>query len=217
MKRAKRILCFGDSNTYGYDYRTHDRYDAHTRWTGILADKLGDGYCVLECGKNNRTTVYNYGGDPAYNGSEILPTILKENYPVDYIVVMLGSNDCKTEFSATPEIVGMGLEIIVDLIKLFDNRTSVILVSPPLITGTILQDGNFSGSFGRSSISVSAALPAVIEKIAAVKDCRYLSCEGLVTTENADGLHLAPEGHRQLAEALEKLIRSAEAEPIQQV
>ncbi len=37
-----RILCFGDSNTYGYDPRGYfgGRYDAGDRWVDLLAEKL---------------------------------------------------------------------------------------------------------------------------------------------------------------------------------
>ena len=54
----RRILCFGDSNTYGYDPRG-GRFDEETRWTGKLARLLGDGYVVIEEGFNGRTCVYD--------------------------------------------------------------------------------------------------------------------------------------------------------------
>ncbi len=39
----KNVLCFGDSNTYGYDPRSYfgGRYDADSRWVDILAAKTG--------------------------------------------------------------------------------------------------------------------------------------------------------------------------------
>ena len=37
-----RMLCYGDSNTYGYDPRgfVGDRYQKESRWVDILAQKL---------------------------------------------------------------------------------------------------------------------------------------------------------------------------------
>ena len=55
----KRILCFGDSNTWGYDPATQDRFDRATRWPGVLREQLGTGYEVIEEGLNGRTTVWN--------------------------------------------------------------------------------------------------------------------------------------------------------------
>ncbi len=39
-KVMKNILCFGDSNTYGYNPENGGRYDDASRWTGILQDIL---------------------------------------------------------------------------------------------------------------------------------------------------------------------------------
>ena len=54
MKR--RILCFGDSNTWGYK-PTGGRYDEETRWPMRMQRLLGDGYIVIEEGLNGRTCV----------------------------------------------------------------------------------------------------------------------------------------------------------------
>ena len=55
----KRIVCFGDSNTYGFIPGKGNRYDEHTRWTGRLSELLAPkGYTVIEQGKNGRTTVF---------------------------------------------------------------------------------------------------------------------------------------------------------------
>ena len=43
----KHVLCFGDSNTWGFIPGTCKRYDEHTRWTGILQDELGWAICLL--------------------------------------------------------------------------------------------------------------------------------------------------------------------------
>lgn len=37
----KKVLCFGDSNTWGYNPSTKDRFPKEIRWTGILQGKLG--------------------------------------------------------------------------------------------------------------------------------------------------------------------------------
>lgn len=54
----KHVLCFGDSNTWGFIPGTCKRYDEHTRWTGILQDELGADWRIHENGQNGRTTVF---------------------------------------------------------------------------------------------------------------------------------------------------------------
>ena len=46
----KRIVCFGDSNTWGYDPVNHTRYDEETRWTMVLQSLLGEEYQMIEEG-----------------------------------------------------------------------------------------------------------------------------------------------------------------------
>ena len=43
----KRILCFGDSNTWGYDPETDERYDNKTRWPCAMANALGNEYEIV--------------------------------------------------------------------------------------------------------------------------------------------------------------------------
>ena len=50
------ILCFGDSNTYGYKPDGTGRFDTDTRWTSLLQKKLGADHRVIEEGLCGRTT-----------------------------------------------------------------------------------------------------------------------------------------------------------------
>ena len=108
----KQILCFGDSNTYGLiPGTTNQRYGWGTRWTSILDDKVRTkGYRVIEEGLCGRTTVFDDPFRTERRGTEMLPAILESHRPVDTIVLMLGTNDCKSVYSATPEVIGQGIE-----------------------------------------------------------------------------------------------------------
>src|SRR5512135_783272 len=55
----KTVLCYGDSNTWGYDPATQQRFPRDVRWTGVLRDSLGPDYLVIEEGLNGRTTVWS--------------------------------------------------------------------------------------------------------------------------------------------------------------
>ena len=55
---GKRILCIGDSNTWGYIPGSGERYEKNVRWTGKLAQTLGENYEVIEEGMNGRTTAF---------------------------------------------------------------------------------------------------------------------------------------------------------------
>jgi lysophospholipase L1-like esterase len=84
---AVRVLCFGDSNTFGVCRRepgvtgapTPDpdyvRLDADRRWPGVLQRLLGEGYDVIEEGLNGRTVDSDDSDRPWLNGrTYFLPT-----------------------------------------------------------------------------------------------------------------------------------------------
>lgn len=56
------VLCYGDSNTYGYDPDTYGRYPYDKRWTTLLGEMLGSRYEVISEGLNGRTTAYDDRG-----------------------------------------------------------------------------------------------------------------------------------------------------------
>jgi lysophospholipase L1-like esterase len=77
----KTILCFGDSNTWGFIPESITapfpaRHSHDVRWTGILARELGPNVRVIEEGQNGRTTVHDDPFAAARNGKLVLPAIL---------------------------------------------------------------------------------------------------------------------------------------------
>ena len=106
-----KIICYGDSNTYGYDPRSFlgDRYPAEHRWVDILARKLG-------------CTAVNAG----MNGREI-PRYPVKFDPADLLLIMLGTNDLLQGNS--PEQVRERMARFLDSID-FD-KSKILLINPP--------------------------------------------------------------------------------------
>ena len=97
------ILCFGDSNTWGYDPETQTRFSKKIRWTGVLQQLLGTNFNVIEEGLNGRTTnvdekeEHDLGYFRACRSAmDLLSILIETNSPLDLIIVMLGTNDLKT-------------------------------------------------------------------------------------------------------------------------
>ena len=81
----KTIVCFGDSNTWGANASTRDRYPWAQRWTGLLQRELSDGYRVVEEGLNGRTTNLDDTIEPHRNGLTYLLPCLETHGPIDLI------------------------------------------------------------------------------------------------------------------------------------
>ena len=136
----KTVLCFGDSNTWGYDPLTRERFDRDIRWPGVLRNELGEDYLVLEEGLNGRTTIWGDPIDGAHkNGSRYLLPCLESHAPLDLVVIMLGTNDLKRRFGVPAEDIARGAARLVGIARQSMcgprcDAPQVLLVAPPPTT-----------------------------------------------------------------------------------
>ena len=205
----KLVLCFGDSNTWGLIPATTERYDWDTRWTGITGNKLiQDGYRVIEEGLCGRTTVFDDPLRIGRRGTEILPVLLETHKPVDIIVLMLGTNDCKSFYGASANIIGLGIKKLLEQIRDTVPYAKILLISP-IHLGDDIWDG-YDPEFNEDSVQVSKDLGKVYEQIAKEKNINYLAASDYAKPSKEDREHMDKDGHKALAEAvikeLEKII-----------
>ena len=104
----KTILCYGDSNTWGYNPSMGGRYARDERWPGVLRKELGEGYLVIEEGLNGRTTVWDDPIEGYKNGKTYLVPCLETHKPLDLVIILLGTNDLKMRFSVSALIQAAG-------------------------------------------------------------------------------------------------------------
>ena len=126
------ILCFGDSNTYGFTPDWKHRYGRDIRYPGVLQALLGDGYYVAEDGLVGRTAAFPDDNRAGRSALETLPLSIESHGPVQYIILMLGTNDCKIDKTRSAEDVGAGMDQLVRLvIGMLPAWTKILLVAPP--------------------------------------------------------------------------------------
>src|SRR3990172_1574496 len=104
---AKRILCYGDSNTRGFIPLKNglERYPVDKRWTGILQKLLGQDYEIIEEGLDARlTSREDFRPDVLYKNSlsHVFP-IVASHKPLDLVIIMLGTTDLKEKINMQPE------------------------------------------------------------------------------------------------------------------
>ena len=201
MSDKIKILCYGDSNTWGYIPGTdHQRFSKEERWPGVLQRMLGDKYEIIEEGLNSRTlvSVDKRRDREGRCGADYLLPCLDTHDPIDLVIIMLGTNELRTEFYRNPKEIG---EIFEELfVKKIITRQSVcrktypklLIVAPPVITK---ENPNYIGGIAKSE-----KLSEIYEDIAVRNNCEFMSNDDLVVGE--DGLHLSRDGHRILASKL---------------
>lgn len=91
---VRSILCFGDSNTYGYLASMQgERLGRWERWPGVAQRELGEDWYLIEEGLNGRTTMFDRPDSPLRSGLAVLPMLLETHAPLDAVVIALGTND----------------------------------------------------------------------------------------------------------------------------
>jgi lysophospholipase L1-like esterase len=203
----KTILCYGDSNTWGWNPVTQTRYSRHERWPGVLRQELGEGYLVIEEGLNGRTTVWDDPIEGYKNGKEYLIPCLETHKPIDLVIIMLGTNDLKARFGVPACDVAAGAGVLVDIVAKSetgprDGAPPVLLVAPPPIAKLSEFADMFEGGAAKSE-----ALSRHFRLIAEERGCALLDASEVISSSAVDGIHLDLGEHRKLGEAVAARVR----------
>ncbi len=207
----KTVLCYGDSNTYGYIPETGMRYPKDVRYPGVLQVLLGDDYSVIEEGCNGRTTTHDDPVDGWKNGLDYLRPCLNSHKPVDIVILMLGSNDLKITFHLTAAQIAEGAGELVDVIQTFTLEKQgyvpkIILVSPPEI-GPGIASSPFYGAFSEDAVDESRKFSAYYKSVADSRGCIFFDAASYICPSEFDSLHLTPEAHSILAHKLCEVVK----------
>lgn len=196
------ILCFGDSNTYGYKPDGTGRFDENTRWTQILQKKLGSGYRIIEEGLCGRTTVFQDELREGRRGLDLIGVTVEMHNPLDLMILMLGTNDCKTRYGASAAVIARGLDQVIRKARKSSSRPFDILVVSPIHLGKGVGEPDFDPEFNDSSEAVSRNLAAEYRKVALQNHADFLNAADFASPSATDREHLNEAGHAALAEAI---------------
>lgn len=178
-----RTLCFGDSNTYGYDPRGFfgDRYGAEDRWVDLLAKQTG--HDCINAGANGQAIPRN----------PYILRLLTERAPVDVFLVMLGTNDLLQGASAREAAARMDAF----LNPLLPNCKQILLVTPPP-----MKHGAWvpTDMLVAESIQLAEEYQLLAERL----NIPFVDTRGWNIELNFDGVHFTEAGHHAFAENLRK-------------
>lgn len=210
--KAIKVLCYGDSNTWGQKTDKTGRYPVNVRWTGKLQELLGDKYYVVEEGLGSRTTDLDYT-KPGRNGKTYLQPCLESHSPLDVVILMLGTNDLKKQYARSATDVATALKGLVDDIRQYSkdkngDTPKIVLVSPILINNEAPNYYHFySEHYDENSAKKSHELAKEIQKIADQEKCAFVDASK-VSAPGDDGLHFDEQSHPALGELLAKTVRA---------
>lgn len=206
---TRQILCYGDSNTWGYVPVRGERYPLDVRWTGVLAAELGGRFNVVEEGQNGRTTVWDDPLEGGYkNGLAYLTACLESHHPIDLVILMLGTNDLKARFALTALDIALGAERLVQAIQrtgwgVDGGAPAILLAVPPPVDPKGDAAEMFAGARDKS-----AGLSRRYAEVAARCKCNLIDVGRIIAVDPGDGIHYSREAHRVLGLAMAERVRS---------
>ena len=196
----KKVLCFGDSNTFGFNPKNGSRFDKSSRWTGILQKLCSDKFHIIEAGCNNRTAFSNNPAGKMFTGYKILPEILKSD--VDIVVLAIGVNDLQFQYNTTLDEVYFGISNLVGIVKKGLPNSKIVLVSPTELTENVLKSPIFSTLFDKTSIEKSKHLSKIYFEISKKYDCAFIDLNSIAIPSYIYGLHFEPSEHEKIAKII---------------
>ena len=220
-----RILCFGDSNTYGWHETTEGsvtRWPIASTWPYQLASALGPTIQLEVDGLSGRTSAYDRPESPEngtgslagnlFNGAHWLPAALSRTMPVDLVILMLGTNDFNAQLRLSPEASAEG---IAQCLSAIHNRSGyrlmpypipdVLVMSPPqlALAGTPDEE-HFPGADAKTRV-MAKHYEAVAHRFGAYF---FNVAHVIPNAHDTDNLHLNEEDHARLAQALTPIVVS---------
>ncbi|MDA7427790.1 SGNH/GDSL hydrolase family protein [Primorskyibacter aestuariivivens] len=207
---TKTLLAYGDSNTHGYPPMhargAPGRFGPDTRWPAVLGAALGTDWSVIEEGLPGRTTGLD---DPVMgrhmNGQDGPRIALGCHRPVDLLLIMLGTNDCKTRFNPSAAKITAGAAGLLDIalhpeMQALHGGFDMLLICPP----PVLERGCLATEFfGAEAVG---PLAEGFAALARAKGARFFNAGDVIESSALDGVHFEAEAHRALGAALAGVI-----------
>ncbi len=197
----KNILCYGDSNTFGFNPVDGSRYKKQERWTGVLAEILGSKYNVFEQGCNNRTMYFENPAGFEQSGCEYFEECLKKYIELEWVILALGINDTQFLYKADENTFKKGLSMLIESVRERLENTKILVLGPSIIRNNIL-NSFFAQMFDKTSIEKSKIICGIYKKIAQEHNCCFLDLNDIVQTSEIDGLHYDIAAHKKIALAI---------------
>jgi lipolytic enzyme, G-D-S-L len=206
----KRVVIFGDSNTWGYDAATGGRFNEEIRWPMVVAKLLGNEYRIMEEGLCGRTTCLDDPFNEGLSGLSYILPCLQSHSPLDMLVIMLGTNDCKERFSLTAANIALGMRRLVKKAmeaEVWRDKPNILIIAP----GPILKEcelspvGKNMGICSDKSYEIAKEYKLVAEELGV----GFFDSDKYVVMNDIDFMHLTADSHIALAKEVSGIIKNS--------
>ncbi len=199
----KKILCYGDSNTFGFNPENGKRFDNLTRWSGILKNELSQTFEVIENGLNNRTGFVNNPNGFEYNANVHLAQLINNYSEIKYLILAVGVNDFQFQYDLNSCTLEAELKKLLEFIT--SKNIEPIIIIPNELDENI-NNGYFRCLFNKKSIEKSKELSKIYQQVATELNCKYIILDKITKPSILDGLHYDKNSHKLIAQNIKELL-----------
>ena len=197
-----RILCYGDSNTFGTgpmaSLADDPIHPPGVRWPDVLSNTLGADWDVIVEGLPGRTTVHDDPIEGAYrNGLRTLRAILESHRPIDLLIICLGTNDTKQRFNLGAQDIALGVARLVNEAAALEVVGKTLVICPPPVRELGDLAEIYAGAEARC-----AGLSDQMARFASENGAAFLDSGELIAVHDLDGVHWSAKGHSILGQAV---------------
>ena len=214
----KRVLIFGDSNSWGFtDQDNGHRYEK--RWPVLLNQELiqkGFNIEILEdCLPGRTTNIDDLQDGTHLNGAKVLKSSLLSHSPIDFVLILLGTNDLKVRFQRSAEDIANGIKELIQIVFETNsgtgswhdqNKSKLIIICPPAL-GEKSNDPtwlNFDEWVG--GLDKSKQLYYSFEKVCSHMGVDLIDASQFCQSSNIDPIHWSKPMHQKCSENLSKIL-----------
>ena len=226
--KCSNVLIFGDSNTWGYSPKPRlvpRRIPDGQRWTDHLANKLPSASVTIDA-LNARTTIFTDPASPCdgeynCNGRDMFMTALHTHKPLDVVVIALGTNDLKTQFSNTAHSIAAGVRILARDVqratnigrvpndtngeKLVGPSPEIIILGVPLVVET---PSSLAWGFHNCGTTCKNLVP-LLRDVAKSVNGTFINIQDVAKVSKYDGVHFDAAVQMDIANAVSEAVAKA--------
>ena len=193
-----RILCYGDSNTWGFNPVNGLRLQENDRWPGVLRSSLGSGFEIIEDGLNGRAVLSCAG---------MFSDVMHKNEPLDVIIIFLGINDI---FFENEVKIGDIIDGIKNIIRTSAENVQSGFTKPEVILiGTVpINPDSMENCFYEQEAAKVEKLGEKLSLLAGSEGCGFIDSGRIILSSELDGIHLDAEAHRKLGRFVSAYVRT---------
>ncbi|TXH02775.1 MAG: hypothetical protein E6R05_03710 [Candidatus Moraniibacteriota bacterium] len=206
--KAKRILIYGDSYTYG-KIPGGNRYDSATRFTGVLQKELGENYEVIEEGLRGRVISGEHPFFPHRDGLAQFDGIIGSHLPLDLVCLFLGTNETNSGSTKSSDQIVTAYDAYQDRLKKWSDFHNCSIPKLIIVTPPYIKEEESYKAFKHIFKDAQKKIISLTEQIADYSkhnsiqnyDARHIGVSDI------DGVHLDISANRQIGEELAVVVK----------